>query len=91
MRNGPRANGPRNFDRGVRRSVSGRLSPPVRGGAGRGRPGFTVEGGVGSFGPSQAVEGRTMKSYNDLDAAVGGGSGGGGGAGSAQGGGGLDY
>jgi len=62
------------MDRGARRSISGRLSPP-RGGPPRGRPSF-VEGGVGTFGTSQAVEGRTMKSYNDLDAAGGAESGG---------------
>jgi len=73
MRN-PRGPG----DRNPRRSISGRLSPP-RGGAARGRPSF-VEGGVGTFGTSQAIEGRTMKSYNDLDA-----------AGGDAGGGGLDY
>ncbi|GAB7342709.1 hypothetical protein MBLNU457_g0860t1 [Dothideomycetes sp. NU457] len=66
------------MDHGARRSISGRLSPP-RGGPSRGRPSF-VEGGVGTFGTSQAVEGRTMKSYNDLDA-----------AGGAEGGGALDY
>ena len=62
--NNARAPGP--YDRGPRR-MSGRLSPP-RGGAGRGRPTF-MEGGVGTFNTSAAVEGRTMKSYNDLDAA----------------------
>ena len=73
---GPMRNsrGPGAFDRNPRRSISGRLSPP-RGGAGRGRPNF-MEGGLGTFGTSQAIEGRTMKSYNDLDAA-GGNSGGG--------------
>ena len=72
MRNGMRMNNGRNagpYERGPRR-MSGRLSPPRGGGAGRGRPMF-VEGGVGTFGTSQAVEGRTMKSYNDLDAAGG--------------------
>ena len=67
------ARGPGGFDRNPRRSLSGRLSPP-RGGVGRGRPNF-MEGGVGTFGTSQAVEGRTMKSYNDLDAAGGGNAG----------------
>lgn len=71
---GMRPNNRPPMDRGARRSVSGRLSPP-RGGPPRGRPSF-VEGGVGTFGTSQAIEGRTMKSYNDLDAAGGAESGG---------------
>lgn len=82
MRNGMRplnVRGPVPYDRGMRRNNSGRLSPPRGSGMGRTRPGF-VEGGVGTFGGSQAVEGRTVKSYNDLDAAGGG-----------QGGGALDY
>ncbi|KAF2151351.1 hypothetical protein K461DRAFT_295412 [Myriangium duriaei CBS 260.36] len=82
MRNGmrpPNVRGPLPYDRGVRRNNGGRLSPPRGGGPGRGRPNF-VEGGVGTFGGSQAVEGRTVKSYNDLDA-----------AGGEQGGGALDY
>lgn len=72
MRNGMRGNNaraPGPYDRGPRRSMSGRLSPP-RGGAGRGRNAF-VEGGIGTFATGSAVEGRTMKSYNDLDAAGG--------------------
>lgn len=71
MRSGMRmsnARAPGPYDRGPRR-MSGRLSPP-RGGAGRGRGSF-MEGGVGTFGSGSAVEGRTMKSYNDLDAAGG--------------------
>ncbi|KAG9668553.1 hypothetical protein KCU95_g17936, partial [Aureobasidium melanogenum] len=58
-----RAPGP--YDRGMRveprRSISGRLTPPRRG--------MFMEGGEHTVGPRQAVEGRTMKSYNDLDAA----------------------
>jgi hypothetical protein len=62
--NNARAPGP--YDRGgmrvePRRSISGRLTPPRRG--------MFMEGGEHTVGPRQAVEGRTMKSYNDLDAA----------------------
>ncbi|KAF4552337.1 Hypothetical protein D9617_10g073180 [Elsinoe fawcettii] len=70
------ARGPAPYDRGGPRRNNGRLSPPGRGGMGRGRPSFT-EGGIGTFGSAQAVEGRTMKSYNDLDAANTGQQGGG--------------
>jgi hypothetical protein len=64
--NNARAPGP--YDRGgmrgeARRSISGRLTPPRRG--------MFMEGGEHTVGPRQAVEGRTMKSYNDLDAAAG--------------------
>lgn len=78
MRNNMRINvrGPAPYDRGGPRRNNGRLSPPGRGGSGRGRPNFT-EGGIGTFGGAQAVEGRTMKSYNDLDAADTGQQGGG--------------
>ena len=67
MRNGMRMNNarvPGPYDRGMReprRSISGRLTPPRRS--------MFMEGGEHTFGPKQAVEGRTMKSYNDLDAA----------------------
>ncbi|GAB7357054.1 hypothetical protein MBLNU459_g7874t1 [Dothideomycetes sp. NU459] len=65
MRNGMRMNNnraPGPYDRREpRRSISGRLTPPRRG--------MFQEGGEHTFGPKQAVEGRTMKSYNDLDAA----------------------
>ena len=72
--------GPGPYDRpGGRRNTGGRLSPP-RGNMSRGRPSYT-EGGIGTFGGAQAIEGRTMKSYNDLDAA----------GTSQQGGGELDY
>lgn len=67
MRMNARATGPydsRGMGREPRRSISGRLTPP------RGRSIF-MEGGEHTLGPKQAVEGRTMKSYNDLDAAGG--------------------
>lgn len=67
MRVNSRASGPydnRGMGREPRRSISGRLTPP------RSR-GIFMEGGEHTLGPKQAVEGRTMKSYNDLDAAGG--------------------
>ena len=58
---------------------NGRLSPR---GVGNGmmipgRPSFSGDGasGVRGIGPTEAVVGRTMKSYQDLDAVAGGGSG----------------
>jgi hypothetical protein len=58
--------------RNMRWNQSGRLSPP-RGGPGgsglpRGPPRFG-EGGVLAMGPKEAVQGRMLKSYEDLDAA----------------------
>lgn len=68
--------------------MGGRLTPPgARPAGGRGRGPSFADGGVGGMsatGPREAVMGRTVKSYEDLDA-VGGAAGGGGG------GGGLDY
>lgn len=90
---GPNMRGSAPYDRGGRRGNNGRSSPPRVGPGGvpgRGRPNFT-EGGIGTFSGSQAVDGRTVKSYTDLDAAGGGGAGNGSGGGDAGGGGGLDY
>lgn len=58
---------------------SGRLSPPPgarRGGmaSGSGRWGDGAAGGA-AVGPREAVQGRSLKSYEDLDAVAGGGSG----------------
>jgi hypothetical protein len=58
---------------------NGRLSPPPgarRGGAssGAGRWGDGAAGGA-AVGPREAVQGRSLKSYEDLDAVAGGGSG----------------
>lgn len=64
MRMNARAAGPydnRGAGREPRRSISGRLTPP------RSRNIF-MEGGEHTVGPRQAVEGRTMRSYTDLDA-----------------------
>jgi len=80
---GPRFNStrPGPYDRRPRdpRGDSGRLSPPgaravtVRGGAsGGGRWG---EGAAGTAGPREAVQGRSLKSYEDLDAVAGSGNG----------------
>lgn len=61
-------------------SETGRLSPPPgsrRGGAigsGGGRWGDGAAGGA-AVGPREAVQGRSLKSYEDLDAVAGGGSG----------------
>lgn len=65
--------------RNMRWSQSGRLSPPSRGGLGgsglpRGPPRFG-EGGALAMGPREAVQGRSLKSYEDLDAAGTGGTG----------------
>ncbi|KAF1840485.1 uncharacterized protein K460DRAFT_360157 [Cucurbitaria berberidis CBS 394.84] len=49
----------------------GRLTPPPRGG----RPGGPQRYGEGGPGPVQSVQGRSIKSYEDLDAVGGGGSG----------------
>lgn len=58
---------------------TGRLSPPSgrRGGGmggGGGRWGDGASGGA-AVGPREAVQGRSLKSYEDLDAVAGGGSG----------------
>jgi hypothetical protein len=61
--------------RNMRWNSSGRLSPPrgsgaIGGGTGlpRGPPRFG-EGGAMAMGPREAVQGRSLKSYEDLDAA----------------------
>jgi len=50
------------------------------GGGGRGRPGpanrWGDGAGVAAVGPREAVQGRTLRSYEDLDQASGGGGGG---------------
>lgn len=61
--------------RNQRWANSGRLTPP-RGmnGRGGGNARF-AEGGSATVGPQEAVRGRSLKSYEDLDAAGGGGTG----------------
>lgn len=58
--------------RNMRWNNSGRLTPP-RGSAGRGSR--QPEGGAATVGPREAVQGRSIKSYEDLDAAGGSGTG----------------
>ena len=50
-----------------------RLSPP-RGGQGR-QPPHRFPDGAAAMGPREAVQGRSLKSYEDLDAAGGSGTG----------------
>ncbi|KAI9694342.1 MAG: hypothetical protein M1820_008990 [Bogoriella megaspora] len=70
-----RANGP--YDRQPRDArnarwnpVSGRLTPP-RGTGGRGGGNRLREGEAATMGPREAVQGRSLKSYEDLDAVNG--------------------
>lgn len=73
-RNNNRQQGP--YDRqGTRRGQGGRLTPP-RGMASRGRGGFPDAMTGGSAGTREAVAGRSLKSYEDLDAVDGGDAGG---------------
>lgn len=66
--------------RGGRNSNAGRLSPRGAGGMMKGgmAGGFGGDGSQGArgIGPTEATAGRTMKSYQDLDAVGGGGAGG---------------
>jgi len=66
-RSGPYDRQPRD---GRSRPVGGRLTPPPRGA----RPGG-LRFGEGGPGPVQSVQGRSIKSYEDLDAVGNGGSG----------------
>jgi len=54
--------------RPMRWNNSGRLTPPRGGGRPSGNPRF-AEGGAANVGPREAVQGRALKSYEDLDAA----------------------
>ncbi len=85
-RGGARYNNPRPgpYDRRVPRygGNNGRLSPPLRGMTMGGRGGGGAGGGKWgdgaggqTVGPREAVQGRSLKSYEDLDA-VGGSAGG---------------
>ncbi|TKA45995.1 hypothetical protein B0A49_13360 [Cryomyces minteri] len=59
--------------RNMRWNGPGRLTPPkARGATGNGR---FVEGGAATLGPREAVQGRSIKSYEDLDAVGGDGNG----------------
>ncbi|KAL9082838.1 MAG: hypothetical protein Q9165_008766 [Trypethelium subeluteriae] len=67
---GPYDRQPRD-SRNQRWNNNGRLTPPRgAGGRGGGGPRFG-EGGAASVGPREAVQGRSLKSYEDLDAADG--------------------
>ncbi|KAF2415788.1 hypothetical protein EJ08DRAFT_600849, partial [Tothia fuscella] len=71
--NNNRAPGPydRSKDnRNARWNTSGRLTPPRGGRPPMGNPRFS-DGGNGTLGPREAVQGRAIKSYEDLDAAGG--------------------
>jgi hypothetical protein len=59
-------------------NAGGRLTPPRGGGqGGRGQilNRFSDGGGAAAMGPREAVQGRSLKSYEDLDAAGGSGTG----------------
>jgi hypothetical protein len=73
VRTGPYDRRPRDQRWGVE---AGRLSPPRGRGAmsGGGRWGDGAAGGA-AVGPREAVQGRSLKSYEDLDAVAGGGNG----------------
>lgn len=55
-------------NRTARWNNSGRLTPPRGGRPPIGNPRFS-EGGTATLGPREAVQGRALKSYEDLDAA----------------------
>jgi hypothetical protein len=59
--------------RNQRWNASGRLSPPPRN-APMGRPMGPPRFGEGGAGPREAVQGRSLRSYEDLDAAGSGGA-----------------
>lgn len=71
MKNG-RAAGP--YDRAakdgrnMRWANGGRMSPPGRRTSAGGAPRFADAGGAATVGPREAVAGRSLKSYEDLDA-----------------------
>lgn len=69
-RTGPYDRQPRDGRNRPNGTSGGRLTPPPRGG----RPG-PQRYGEGGPGPVQSVQGRSIKSYEDLDAVGGGGSG----------------
>ncbi len=76
-RSGPYDRRPGDRRYGNDNAAAGRLSPPggARGGAAlpiRGR--WDAQGGAAA-GPREAVVGRSLKSYEDLDAVAGGGAG----------------
>ena len=70
IRNNNRQQGPYDRQGGTRRGQGGRLTPP-RGMSARGRGGFP-DAMAGASGGREAIAGRSLKSYEDLDAADGG-------------------
>lgn len=62
-------------NRNARWGNSGRLSPPGRRPSIGGPPRFADAAGAAAVGPREAVTGRSLKSYEDLDAVAGGGDG----------------
>jgi hypothetical protein len=78
--NGSNRSGPYDRQGGNQRfgRDGGRLSPPPanrRGGSAAGGRGWDGAAGGAAVGPREAVQGRILKSYEDLDAVAGGGSG----------------
>jgi len=68
------------YDRGQRFNNDGRLTPMGNGNSMNRRGGFGGagkwgDGGAQTVGPREAVQGRTIKKYDDLDAVEGGGAG----------------
>jgi len=59
----------RNDGRGRPASISGGRFGGVPPFMGSGMPGMATDGGAGAMGPAEAVQGRSLKSYEDLDAA----------------------
>ena len=70
-RTGPYDRQQRDGRNGRFNGTSGRLTPPPRGG----RPGGVARFGDGGPGPVQSTQGRSIKSYEDLDAVGNGGGG----------------
>ena len=72
--NGPYDRQPRD-NRPMRYNGSGRLTPPRGGGRPGGVPRFPDGAAGATVGPREAVAGRSLKSYEDLDAVEGSGNG----------------
>jgi hypothetical protein len=66
---------PNKDNRNARWNAPGRLTPPRNGASRPGGPPRFADGAAASVGPREAVQGRSLKSYEDLDAAGAGGTG----------------
>jgi hypothetical protein len=66
---------PNKDNRTARWNLPGRLTPPRNGGGRAAGPPRFADGAAASVGPREAVQGRSLKSYEDLDAAGGDGTG----------------